>query len=190
MYFKLLLGLTLSAIFAVTVSAQSSSRGGSNGSGSRGNSNAAAANAAAYQKKLEREADRAYSKAAKAVAKSEFAPIKLTRPQLLTLKQAVAANYQSMSSIENDISQYIPANKRSALKKSYRKAIKEGKNEMEAMSVSMKAIGISEASQQKVMDLSKSKMELIETVKSSITATLTVRTEANAICFNDKREGR
>ena len=178
MYYKLLLGLTLSAVIAVSASAQSGSRA-SSGSSSRGSSNAAAnaaranANANAYEKKLAHQADREYLKAARQLAKSQFAPIHLSKQQLQTLKESVAVNFQTMAEIENSIGQYIPAKKSKALKKSYKKAIKEGKNEMEAMSISMKAVGMSEASQQKVMELSKTKMELIETVKASVLPTLT-----------------
>ena len=177
MYHKLLLGLMLSAIFAVTVQAQSSSRG-SGAKPTSGSASRATTNASAAKIRMEREADQAYLKAAKQVAKSEFAPIHLSRPQLLTLKEAVAANYQTMSGIEKNISQYIPKNKRNELKKVYNKAIKAGKNEMEAMSVSMQAIGISEASQQKVMELSKTKMTVMATVKSAVIPTLTAEQNA------------
>ena len=172
MYYKLLLGLMLSAIFAVTVSAQSSSRA-SSGSSSRGSSSAAASRAAAYEKKLAKEADREYLKVAKKIAKNEFAPIKLTRPQLNTLKEAVATNYQTLTGLDRSMVQFIPADKRKALQRSYKKMIREGVNEMEAMSGSMEAVGISESSQLKVLELSKTKMQLMETVKSSVTALLT-----------------
>ena len=190
MYRKLLLGLILSAIFAVTASAQSSSRGTS-GSSSRGSSNAAASRAAAYEKKLAKEADREYLKAAKRIAKSEFAPIKLTRPQLESLKESVAANYQTMTGLDSSMFQYIPADKRKALQRSYKKMIKEGLSEMDAMSGSMQAVGISESSQQSVMALSKTKHELMETVKSSVTASLTdEQTEALAAAMSKEEKDK
>ena len=144
--------------------------------------------AAAYKRKVEREADREYLKVAKRIAKKEFAPIKLNKPQLLTLKQAVAANYQTLAEIDNSMLQYIPSKQRKTLKKVYKKSLKEGLNEMEAMSVSMKSIGLSEASQRKVTELSKTKMEILETVKSSITTTLTKeQTDALAASMSEKK---
>ena len=199
MYYKLLLGLTLSAIFTVTVSAQSGSRGGG-GSSSRGSNAAAnaaraeaaaAANAAAYERKVAYEADREYLKVAKQIAKKDFAPIHLTKPQLLTLKQAVAANYQTLVEIDNSMLQYIPTKQRKKLKKIYKKSLKDGLNEMEAMDASMQAVGISETSQEKVTELSKTKMEILETVKSSVTSTLSKeQTDALAASASEKKGGK
>ena len=176
MYRKLFLGLTLSAIFAVTASAQSNSRGSSTNQGSSNAARAnatAAANAAANERRLAKEADREYLKAAKQVAKKEFTNVKLTKQQLLTLKESVAANYQTMANIEKQINQSIPADKLKTLQRSYKKALRDGSDEMEAMSISMKAIGMSDTAQQQVMQLSKSKMDVMATVTSSITPTLT-----------------
>jgi len=174
MYQKLLFGLILSAIFATTGFAQSSSKSNypASGSASRGSSSTAK-RAAAAKRKMEQEADREYLKVAKKIAKSEFAAIKLTRPQLETLKEAVAVNYQAMTNLDNGMVQFIPADKRKALQRSYKKSIKEGLAEEKAMSMSMQAVGMSEMSQKKVMDLNMKKTDLMATVTSSITSILT-----------------
>ena len=130
------------------------------------------------ERRAAREADREFLKVAKQIAKKDFAPIKLTKTQLQTLKQAVAANYETLAEIDNSMVQYIPPKQRKNLKKQYKKSLKDGLNEMEAMDVSMKAVGISEASQQKITELSETKMEILKTVKSSVTSSLTEKQTA------------
>jgi len=92
---------------------------------------------------------------------------------LETLKEAVAVNYQAMTNLDNGMVQFIPADKRKALQRSYKKSIKEGLAEEKAMSMSMQAVGMSEMSQKKVMDLNMKKTDLMATVTSSITSILT-----------------
>ena len=158
MYKNLILTLMISLMLTAGAFAQSSERGGS-GSSSRASIQA------------ERALSKEVSKLTGKMARSDFAGVKLNGKQRQTLKQLVEANYSKMTQLDEQIAREIPADKVKALQKAYRAAKREHASEKEAMLISMQSIELPEAMQQKVEELSKSKEEIMASMRAAVVDT-------------------
>ena len=101
----------------------------------------------------------------------------------------VDAKYSEMVQLDNKIAKSIPADQVKALKKAFRNAEKDGSSEVEAMSVSMEAIGLPEMVQEKVLMMNNSKEEIREAIRMSIVKTFDQeQQEAFAAVMATKKE--
>ena len=142
--------------------AQSSSRGSSSNS-----------SASAAMKRQEREQKAEISKAAKNILKHEFVGIKLDKDQRDKLHELTGENLQQLNSFDTQIGGMIPAKDLKKLQRFYNVSKKKGLDEKESMLVSMIEIGLPEDTQTKILELSASKMVVVDQIVAGVAETFT-----------------
>ena len=132
---------------------------------------------------------KAKAKLVRQMTRKDFEGIKLDRDQKKSLVSMVDAKYSEMVQLDSKIAKSIPADQVKALKKAFRNAEKDGSSEVEAMSVSMEAIGLPEMVQEKVLMMNNSKEEIREAIRMSIVKTFDQeQQEAFAVVMATKKE--
>ena len=107
------------------------------------------------------------------IERKEFAGIKLNKEQRGVLKSLTETNFQQITNMTNQVGQMIPPKKLSKLQRTYKSLLKEGKSEKDAMVASMQKIELPEATQEKILMISKSKTELMTKITMGVKDTLT-----------------
>ncbi len=168
---KLLFAVAIATLLTTNLQAQSSSRGGSSrssGSSSRSSANSYASAAAQKARMMEKEVDKMAGK----IARSEFAGIKLDKTQRGVLKDLTETNYQQIMSLTSQIGSMIPSNKLSKLQRTYKKELREGQSDKDAMVVSMQEIDLPEMTQEKILMIADSKTQLMNKITMGVKETL------------------
>ena len=163
---NILLAAAIVAVLTSNLQAQSSSK---RGSSSRSSSNSYASSAAKSERAMKKEIDKMAGK----IERKEFAGIKLNKEQRGVLKSLTETNFQQITNMTNQVGQMIPPKKLSKLQRTYKSLLKEGKSEKDAMVASMQKIELPEATQEKILMISKSKTELMTKITMGVKDTLT-----------------
>lgn len=163
---NILLAAAIVALLTSNLQAQSSSK---KGSSSRSSSSTYASSAAKKERAMKKEVDKMAGK----IERKEFAGIKLNKEQRGVLKSLAETNFQQITNLTNQIGQMIPPKKLSKLQRTYKSQLKEGKSEKDAMVASMQKIELPEATQEKILMISKSKTELMTKITMGVKDTLT-----------------
>lgn len=162
---KLILSVVLCLLFTGGAFAQS----GSKNSGSSARS-AGSSSRTSYTK-ADRETIRAKEKLVSQMTRKDFESVRLTKDQKQTLAQMVDAKYSMIAQIDSKIANSIPSSRVKKLQKAFREAKREGNNEIEAMGISMKQIGLPEDVQESVLEMNQSKESIMEAIKTSVVQT-------------------
>lgn len=149
---KLILGLLVAVLMIGDASAQSGAKryGSSSASAQSSSKNYGSSS---KSKKMERFERDQMVMMAKKITKEHFTDIKLDRNQKSELKKLVMDNYQDLSKLETQMQALIPAQDVSDVRKAYKKSLREGSSESEAMAMGMKSAELPEMIQDKVMKL-------------------------------------
>lgn len=121
--------------------------------------------------RADRELASAKAKLVRQITRKDFEAVKLNRDQKKSLMSMVDSKYPQMVQLDNQIASSIPSDQVKALQKAYRKAEKSGNSEVEAMSMSMAKIGLSQMVQEKVLMMNQSKEDIRESIIVSIAKT-------------------
>ena len=105
------------------------------------------------------------------MTRKDFESVRLTKDQKQTLAQMVDAKYSMIAQIDSKIANSIPSSRVKKLQKAFREAKREGNNEIEAMGISMKQIGLPEDVQESVLEMNQSKESIMEAIKTSVVQT-------------------
>ena len=161
---ELILSLAVVVVLSGGLQAQSSSKGSSRST--------------SMNRSKERMMAVEIDKAAKKIAKEQFAGITLDRAQRDILRDLTKANYKKMTSLDSQIARLIPTNKIKKLQRMYNKAMKEGQDEKAAMMTSMNDIDLPEMVQEKVLKLNASKAEIVNLITAGVSESLTEKQQA------------
>ena len=141
------------------------------GSKSYGSSSRSAGSSSRSAIKADLALSSAKKKLVSQMTRKDFESVRLTRDQKKTLMTMVDTKYPMMAQLDGQINGSIPEDQVKSLQKAYRSAKKEASSEVEAMSMSMKKIGLPESVQEKVLMMNQSKEDIREAIRVSVVET-------------------